>query len=271
MKNTAMKKYILLIIIPLLIFQNNMISQISLVGSYDKAVYVANIEDVGYKYYGINFETNQCEIYNIDHTLWKVLDIVPPENNYIDEIAYLSSKLFNNDSNIELLVVFNEYIPTSDTSGYYYYTTKVINENGVTFLDVPGGGYSNIYKIDDSEANLLVYIYDFSITPFDVSTNIYSIPGIPYSVSEVNSGIVLKNAFPNPAHSFITVPYELEKTTIDANIVIYNEIGVEVYRSRLVPNEKVFRLNTVQFSKGVYFYIVESNGRKSPSRKIVIQ
>ena len=266
-----MKKHILLIIIPLLIFQNSMISQISLVGSYDKAVYVANIEDVGYKYYGINFETNQCEIYNIDHTLWKVIDIVPPENNYIDEIAYLSSKLFNNDSNIELLVVFSEYITTSDTSGYYFYTTKVINENGVTFLDVPGGGYSNIYEIDDSEANLLVYIYDFSISLFDVSTNIYSIPGTPYTLNETNSGITLKNAFPNPAHSFITVPYELQKTTNNAKIIVYNELGVEVYRSGLNPNEKFFRLNTFQFSKGVYFYVVESNGGKSSSRKIVIQ
>ena len=266
-----MKKYLILTIVSLLIFQTKVISQISLINTYDDAVYVVDIEDVGYKYYGIDFETSQCKIYNMDHTLWKTIDVVPPVNNYINEIAYVSTKLFNNDSNIELLVVFSEYIETSDTSGYYIYTTKVINENRVTFLDVPGGGYSIIYKIDETEANFLVYIYDFSVSPINVTTNIYSIPGTPYTLSETNLGITLKNAFPNPSRSFINVPYDIAQSSTSADIIIYNELGAEVYRNKINSNENVFRLNTNRFSKGVYFYKIESNGYASPSRKIVIQ
>jgi len=266
-----MKKYLILIIIAIIILPNNVISQISLINTYDEAVYVTNIEDEGYKYYGINFETNQCLIYNLDHSLWKSIDIATPENSYIDEIAYVSSKLFNTDSNIELLVVFNEYIVTSDTSGYFLYTTKVINENGVTFLDVPGGGYSIIYKIEENEANLLIYIYDFSISPIGASTNVYSIPGVPYSVNEIDSGIKLENAFPNPSSSFITIPYELNQTSKNARIVIYNEIGTEVYRKDVDSKSNNYKLNTRRFTKGVYFYHIETNGYSSPSRKIIIQ
>jgi len=82
---------------------------------------------------------------------------------------------------------------------------------------------------------------------------------------------VLKDAFPNPAHSFITVPYELQQTSVNAKIVVFNEIGVEVFRSSLIPNENIFRLNTAQFSKGVYFYNIESDGKKSSARKIIVQ
>lgn len=266
-----MKKYLILSIIILIIFQTKVIAQISLLNTYSDAVYVVDIEDVGYKYYGIDFETSQCKIYNLDHTLWKTIDIVSPTNNYIDAVAYVSTKLFNNDSNIELLVVFSEYVETSDTSGYTYYTTKVINENGVTFLDVPGGGYSIIYNIDETEANLLVYIYDFSVSPFNVTTNIYSIPGTPYTMSETNFGITLKNAFPNPSHTFINIPYDIVQSTNSADIIIYNELGAEVYRSKINSNENIYRLNTNHFSNGVYFYQIESNGYVSPSRKMVIQ
>ena len=266
-----MKKYLFLAIISLFIIQTKVISQITLVNTYDIALYVANIDDAGYKYYGIDYETNQVLMYNSDYSLWKTIDIDVPNNNSIDEIAYISSKLFNNDSNIELLVVFNEYIETSDTSGYFVYTTKVVNENGVTFLDVPGGGYSTVYEIDENEANLLVYIYDFSVSPIEVSTNVYSIPGILTSSSEFNTGFMLENAFPNPTRSFITVPYKLKNNTNTANIVIYNEIGIEVHRELLSPNTNNFRLNISLFSKGVYFYSIIADGYASPSKKIVVQ
>jgi len=266
-----MKKYLFLIIIPLIIIQSKVISQITLINSYNIAVYVANIDDVGYKYYGINFETNQVLMYNTDQTLWKTIDIDVPNNNSISEVAYVSSKLFNNDSNIELLIVFNEYIEISDTSGYFIYTTKVINENGVTFLEVYGGGFSTVYEISEDEANLVVYIYDFSVNPFEVSSSIYSIPGILTSSAEISSGLILENAFPNPTKSFITIPYKLKNQINNANIVIYNELGIEVYREVLSLNTNNYRLNTSLFSKGVYFYNITADGNTSSTKKIIIQ
>ncbi len=266
-----MKKYFFLVIISLIIIQSKVISQITLINSYDIAIYVTNIDDVGYKYYGIDFETNQVLMYNTNQTLWKTIDIDVPNNNSISEVAYVSSKLFNNDSNIELLLVFNEYIETSDTSGYYIYTTKVVNENGVTFLDVPGGGYSTVYEIGEDEANLVVYVYDFSISPFEVSTNVYSIPGILTSSSEITSGFILENAFPNPTKSFITIPYRLKNQSNNANIIIYNELGIEVYKKELSPNTNNYRLNTSLFSKGVYFYSIIADGYTSISKKIIVQ
>jgi hypothetical protein len=266
-----MKKYLLLTVISLLLIQAKVISQISLINTYDIAVYIADIEDVGYKYYGIDYSTNQVLMYNTDHTLWKTINIATPENSTIDEIAYVSSRLFNSDNNIELLVVFNEYIETSDTSGYFIYTTKIVNENGVTFLDVPGGGYSAVYEIGKDIANLLVYVYDFSVSPFEVSTNIYSIPGLPTSTNEETSGIMLENAFPNPAKSYITIPYKLENKTTNASIVIYNELGSEVYKGTISPNSNNYRLNTSVFSKGVYFYSIIADGYASHSKKMIVQ
>ncbi len=41
--------------ITIIILQINVFSQISLINTYDEAIYITNIEDEGYKYYGINF------------------------------------------------------------------------------------------------------------------------------------------------------------------------------------------------------------------------
>ncbi|MFK5855281.1 MAG: T9SS type A sorting domain-containing protein [Bacteroidota bacterium] len=266
-----MKKYLLLTLITLLAIQAKLISQISLINTYNNAVYMVDIEDIGYKYYGIDYETSQVLMYNTDHTLWKTIDILPPENSTIDEIAYVSSKLFNSDDNIELLVVFNEYIESSDTSAYFLYTTKIINENGVTFLEEQGGGYSIIYKTAEDIANLLIYIYDFSVSPFSVYTNVYSIPGVPYSVNEIGTGFGLKSAFPNPSSSYITIPYAIDNFAANANIVIYNELGIEAYRETISANSNNYQLDTKQFTKGVYFYRIVANGQMSVSKKIIIQ
>jgi len=265
-----MKKYLLLIIIALA-FQSNSHSQITLINTYNNAIYVTNIEDEGYKYFGIDFESNQVLMYNTDHTLWKTINIDVPENNTIDEIAYVSSKLFNNDNLIELLVVFNEYIETSDTSGYFLYTTKIINENGVVFLDVTGGGYSVVFNTAEDIANLLLYVYDFSVSPFTVSTEVYSIPGVPYYINEEGMGVKLKNAFPNPTSSLITIPFTFNNKVVTAKIVVYNELGVEVYRDQVAPNSNNYKLNSNQFPKGSYFYSIITDGYQSPSRKIIIQ
>ena len=136
---------------------------------------------------------------------------------------------------------------------------------------MPGGGYSVVYKIDEDIANLLVYVYDFSVSPFTVLTEVYSIPGVPYYVNEVGMGVKLKNAFPNPTSSYTTIPYTISNKVANAKIVIYNELGVEVYRNHISPSSNNFKLNTKQFSKGAYFYIIIADGYSSPSRKIIIQ
>lgn len=168
-------------------------------------------------------------------------------------------------------MVFNEYIQTSDTTGYFIYTTKVINENGVTFLEVPGGGYSVVYELGENATNLLVYVYDFSVSPFGVNTNVYSIPGVPSSTSDKELEIVLQNAFPNPTKSYINIPYSIDFGANNASIIIYNELGVEVFRKPIAPNSSNYRLNTIQFSKGLYFYNIIADGYKSTSKKIIIQ
>jgi hypothetical protein len=82
---------------------------------------------------------------------------------------------------------------------------------------------------------------------------------------------MLENAFPNPAKSYITIPYKLENKTTNASIVIYNELGSEVYKGTISPNSNNYRLNTSVFSKGVYFYSIIADGYASHSKKMIVQ
>lgn len=243
--------------------------QVSLETTLSDAVYATNLDGVGKVYYGVDYNTSECFIYNTDFSLWKTILIVPPTNTYLYDVAYVSTKLFNSDDQIELLAVFTEYIATGDTSGYYIYTTKIVNEVGVSFLNLPGAGYSTVYNLSDTESKLLCFVYDFSVSPFTVNTKVYGIPGTLSSISEP-TGLFMGNAFPNPATNMIHIPLSTESQQYSTQLTLMDVNGSILRQESIPPHQQIYQLNTQALSNGTYFYVVETNGRKSVARKFVV-
>ncbi|MFA5416969.1 MAG: T9SS type A sorting domain-containing protein [Bacteroidales bacterium] len=243
--------------------------QVSLETTLNDAVYVTNLDGVGKVYYGVDFNTSECFIYNTDFILWKTISIAPPANTYLYDVAYVSTKLFNVDDQVELLAVFTEYVATGDTSGYYKYTTKIVNEVGVSFLNLPGAGYSTVYNLSDTEAKLLCFVYDFSVSPYNVHTRVYGVPGTLNSIPEP-TGLLMGNAFPNPATNMIHIPLSTESQQHSSQLTLLDVNGTILRQESIPPHQQIYQLNTQALSTGTYFYIVETNGRKSVARKIVV-
>jgi carboxypeptidase T len=76
---------------------------------------------------------------------------------------------------------------------------------------------------------------------------------------------VIKQNQPNPAQTFTDI--ELENAPKDAQLVIYNTVGQEMYRKNIQENR--IKINTTNWTTGVYFYRVESEAGVSESFKII--
>ncbi len=256
------------LVISLLFFSFYVQAQINLEKEYNTTIYFAELE--GQFYYSLDYTDNQCNVYDLDHNFLKSIDIQAPTDWYFYDAAYLSQSVFNDDDQLELLVVFYRYIQDTDTSGHYEYYTQVINEGGSVLLDIPNGGYSTVYPDLNNKYKLLVYIYDFSDYVFVSQTNIYALPGVPPSIIKQND-TNLGEAYPNPANTKVHIPLKTSYVSPQSFIVLTDIQGREIIRKPLNNRKSEITLNTVNLRPGTYLYFLEQNGQRIPAKKIVVQ
>src|SRR5690606_10481592 len=143
-------------------------AQDTLEKKYDYSTSVVEFETLGYKYYLMDVPNGQCRLYNTDHSLFKTINCNVPVNFYLYDVTFLSEKLFDNDSGIELLYTFYRYNASPE---YYEYDSKIINEDGSQFTFIDGALYNHINKTGENTYKLFSYCYDFSVFPETVWTN----------------------------------------------------------------------------------------------------
>ncbi|MEE4259566.1 MAG: T9SS type A sorting domain-containing protein [Bacteroidales bacterium] len=244
-------------------------AQITLENAYPESVAFAYLE--GEYYYSVDFINNTCAIYNFDHTLKTVVNFDLATDWYLYDVAFISTKVFNDDELIEMLVVNYKYVAITDTTGYYEYATRVISENGSILLDIPGGGYSDIYNTSEGKSKLMVQTYDFSVSPPVYGTNIYNLPDNDASFNAETSSLTLPPAYPNPSASFINVPYQLNENMSEGTLVITNMNGQEIKRQRIHEKSGMIILNSNNMTPSQYLYFIQSGNLRSGSKKIIVK
>ena len=243
-------------------------SQITLEKEYSESVIFAYLE--GDCYYSVDFVNNQCAIYELGHASKKTVNIDVPTDWYLNDVAFISTNIFNDDNLIEMLVVYYRYVPLTDSTGYYEYQTKVINENGTVLLNVPGGGFSDIIKTGEGETKLMVYIYDFMIYPYTYNTNVYSLPGNPVSSNNEDQTIMLQDAYPNPSGSVVNIPYQVKSNFGGGTLIITDMNGRVIKRLPTENRAGQFILNTNDMAPGQYIYHIQNKGNRTAAKKFVV-
>lgn len=263
-------KHLLLITVLLAGLVSNSLGQITPEHTYTgvSAAYI-KLPVEGYKYYIMDVANNQCRLYNPDHSLWKTINLSVPVNYYLCDIQFVSENLFNTDNTIELLYVSCIY---NSTYQYYTYDTRIVTENGALLLSVLGAGYSAIYPSDNG-SKLLLWIYNYGVSPYTVSTSVYSIPGKLSTVSVKNIESVqgsLSQAYPNPAFSEVTIPYSLPPSVNQAYLKLYSMNGALVKSYTVDHTFSSIQVPTAELAAGMYVYRIESEGHKSESFKLSV-
>ena len=134
-----MKKIILLLVLFSLLATAR--AQIVLEKTYPASTGLTELAISGYKYFLMDAVNNQCRLYNMDHSVWKTINLSVPAGMYLYDVRYVSETLFNSDNKVELAYIYYSY---DTTLLYYTYYTRVINENGAELLSIPGCSYLEV-------------------------------------------------------------------------------------------------------------------------------
>jgi hypothetical protein len=212
-----------------------------------------------------------CHIYAMDHTLWKTIPLPTPEGYYLEEIQYLSEKLFNQDNLIELVYIYSKYVPT-ETSYYFTYETKLINENGNTLLTFPGSGFTQVIETPENGKKFMVYEYNFSVIPYRTSTHVYSLPEPAVKSSELDVSSILRGkAYPNPAAGEVVIPLQVPKGVNHGSVELFSPGGAKILSYPFSGTPEQVILPVRQLAPGTYFYRVNAGGIVYAPEKIVVQ
>ncbi|MEI7500613.1 MAG: T9SS type A sorting domain-containing protein [Bacteroidota bacterium] len=260
-----MKKLILSLLSLSLIATSS--AQISLENTYPASTGLTELAVSGFKYYMMDVVNNQCKLYNIDHSLWKTINLIVPAGMYLYDIRYVSETLFNTDNKVELAYIYYSY---DTTLLFYTYYTMVVNEDGQLLLSIPGCSYLEVKAPGAYGTKMLAYVYDYSIVLWTMNTQVYSLPGnLPTGEISVEGNSFLNRPFPNPASANVTIPYQLPFGVNTAEIRLINESG-KLIKSYTV--DRTFRELLIQIAdlpKGIYVYQVKSDQGIFSSGKLI--
>lgn len=246
-------------------------AQLSLETVYPVSTNICTFEKAGDKYYAMDIENKQCRIYNLDHSLFRTIDLSVPEGYYLFDIQQISQHIFNQDDLIEFAYIYSRFNQT-ETSWYYDYETRVINENGQEILKVPGAGHTLFIPVQDGSRKFLVYIYDFYVIPATTQTQVYSLPTAPLKSETIQgSAYRLRNPYPNPASGMINIPVSLPEGVNKGYLQIFNVSGQLIDLKEIKKSDKSILIPGGSLLPGSYVYNISGQGLKSESKKITVQ
>ncbi len=260
-----MKKIALSISMLILSFAS--MSQIMLEHTYTASTSLTELSNSGYKYYSMDAVNNQCKLYNLDHSPWKTITLSVPAGLYLYDIKFVSETLFNSDSKVELAYIYYSY----DTTLYYYtYYTRVINENGLELLSVPGAGYLELKSTTSNGTKFLAYVYNYSIYPSTVNTLVYSVPGnIP--TGGITEQPIVENGFPfpNPTHDLVTIPYDLPDGESTASIILMDSSGKHFKSFTVDRTFNSIQIPMRDLPRGLFVYQVKTRSGVISTGRII--
>lgn len=259
-------------------------SQITLETTYQNAsrgLFMLNLETSGMKYVVKSEEPGArfLKFYNLDHSLWKTIDINPmptttmiggfngPTQNFYFSSLYISEKLFDCDDKIEFL-----YISSSGN----HWITGIYNEDGIPLLEAdscapyvastvpqyhrPIYNTTNGTKLILSHQNGSALVYDL---PCEMSVGVDGLLPID-NLTELT-------VYPNPSFYETTVLINLPEHINQAELVIFDLTGKELKRYQVDKTFSNLLLSRDDFSSGTYLYSIISNNTTLISKKVILQ
>jgi hypothetical protein len=265
-------KFLTLVILFLVFMDTGMTvnAQPSLEYTYPVSTSICHLEQSGDKYFTMDVTNMQCRIYNMDHSLYRTINLSVPADYYLYNIQHVSEHMFNQDDLIEFVYIYSKYNPT-ETSYYYSYETRVINENGLEVLKIPGAGYTEILETQDGSRKFLVYVYDFYQVPATTQTMVYSLADEPMKSGPIQQQHRLGNPWPNPSRGAINIPVNLPPDAGPGTLILYNMQGQEVLRQAVDGDQEFIILPDGVLIPGTYVLKLKSGKRETQGKKITIR
>lgn len=238
-------------------------SQITLEHTYTASAYITDLEQHGMKYFDMDVYTNSCNIYNLDHSLWKSIALDVPQGNYLSDIRYVTTNLFNEDDLVEVCYTWYNY---DSINLYFTYTTNIVNEEGTQLLTVPGANYTEVVEAGENDFKLLAYVWDYSVIPSTLETRVYDIPGTASLLQE--RAAMTGSPYPNPVKDVLHIPL---KNNASGVLHLMNAEGKPVKSVAVISGTGTSHIETGDLAAGIYYLQLKSGKQYSEIKKIIKQ
>ena len=240
-------------------------------------VFSTNLGSLGYKYWRSVMDSNQLILYNIDHSIYRIISVPPQPVSY--GIAYVSDSLFDLDPDIDYML----FLWNTPFSFFIY------NENGTSLLSVKSAQPKNFNNGVYSFKPILYTDNGFKLnlkTASGADSNfIYSLPGFLRcnicNNGRITTGIqgggqifneFLSNSYPNPSKDFTKINYKLPDNERYGEILFYTVDGKEMKRYKVDNTLNTLLINNSDLPSGTYLYhLVTSSNTTSAKKMLVIK
>lgn len=217
----------------------------------------------GHKYVIFENANSKIKLYNIDHSIWKTIDIpvLPSFELNTVYINTISENLFNSDSKVEYIAL---YINTSVTP--MQKNTRVYDETGAIVEEFPDRIFNGIFSTDSTTFKMF-------LSDGDLIREVYNLPGSSSNVNiqHENETSFIRHSYPNPSSNFITIPYNLEHANVTGILNIYNSNGQVIESFNIDNYFDSILVDLSKYSPGTYFYSVSQKGIESSSNSFIKQ
>ncbi len=239
-------------------------AQITYETTYNGWANLIQLDVSGYKYCYLDVQNKELKIHNLDHSLWKQVNLNIPSGYTLSTNAYnVSENLFSLDNNVCFLYSYYTTTPA------LHYESRVMNENGLTLLTIANCNYACAYSAGDNETKLLANCTDYSTNIS--TTRVYDLPGNINTLSMENPAGIRLLAFPNPAAEIINIPLPDDINSSVLNIIISDVSGKIVSVTPSVGAGKSLQVNTKQLSSGLYSIRIDNQGKIIFQDQFIIQ
>ena len=260
---------ILLFVLLILLTGSLLKGQISLEHSYTtNQLTYTNLKYSGEKYYLLDAENFKIKIYNLDHSLFKSLDIPVAYDGFTPtSIYHLSEGLFTNDNKLSFLTIFS-----NTSNGSMQYKARISDENNTILAEIDDCSYGLPIQTKEEGAKLICYINNAN---YSQSSKVYSLPGsvemkIENFKNNTAKEITLSKAYPNPSNGITVINYKLPNNEYSGIMEIYNIKGQLVRKYNVDKTFSSLHVSSAGLTSGVYNYILKTQTSISQAKQFVI-
>ncbi len=202
-------------------------------------------------------------------------------HGYVDANEIAANVYITNNSVDTLQLKCRKYVIDTVTGtlnsfcfGLCFGSTTYVSPNPVAF---PGGVVDMTSFVGDyypqgiSGTTSIRYLIFNVNNPNDTATFIVNYTAEPVSVKENAASLISIAAYPNPANSYVTINYDLNKVASNASLIIRNILGKTMKEFPLTSQSGRVNVNIEDLDEGIYFYSVMINSDIQNSKKLIIR
>lgn len=278
-----MKKFFFFSLIALCI-HTICLAQFTLVHTYSGQVLYPACFSTGSKYVVADQigSPSEITIYNLDHTVFKLISIPSQAPAIFWAVVCLADNLFDNDSTtFEYLL--NVIVDGGTLKIYEEDGTLLFSKDSTTSFGITGSPayHEFAYVVFQNDSGAFISVLQHN----GDSVNLYKLPGkISYCNSCCTAGAMnpvapvngnhnlmqIGNPVPNPSQHSTTITYQLPYGISKAFMVFYNLEGVEVKRFQIGSAFHDIQISTSNLVPGTYLYEIQTTDGNSDGKKMIV-